>query len=582
MLSGEQNPGPATETTLHNRWSRRNLLLLGVACVIPVFYFAYVWHYGVNSFWEDDWSRIPLLDAARHGNLTLGLLWAQYNENRLLIPNLIWVAFDQTTHANAKSMMLFDACLLVASYAFLLVIFRRVADRWLDPLQTIVVGLVWFSLADWQNALWSFQIAWYLIIFFLMAMLLVLSRRQITPVILVFAMALAAAASVSSLQGLFAWPVGLLCIVWRLEERSRKVSYSVSWVLVGAITTGLYFWHYTFQGTAGVGVAYDLRNANLVVEFLLAAVGNVIPVGSSTSVALHALIGIPLLLASGWVLFSAVRERMRATGPHALPLSPALIVFALLFDVSIAFGRVNLGIQGALASRYTMANLLIIIGITLFVFERVPTWREIAGPSVSLLRTVGIVAVAVLLVVQIASSTNYGVTNARATQSQRVQGARIAANLSSIPKSVRGELVSSYLFAPYFETPINFTLVRQDELGGFAPGPYKQDQALGPPRKAIQKAAVALYRSVVAWCNLTPGETKAQVISKIGKPVGSEFERWKSEHAQQLATSGHSDEWDVGDLVLVAVFDRGHATSFDAYGLPISSPPMNTLCRANS
>lgn len=195
VLSGEQNPGPALDGTPHNSWSRSRLLLVAAVCVIPVIYLAYVWHYGVNSFWEDDWSQVPLLDAARHGSLTLGLLWSQHNENRIFLPNLLWVLFDRLTHANAKSIMLFDAFLFVASYAFLLVIFRRVADRWLDPLQTIVVGLVWFSLADWQNALWSFQIAWYLILFFLMAMLLVLARREITPAALTLAMVLAAAAS---------------------------------------------------------------------------------------------------------------------------------------------------------------------------------------------------------------------------------------------------------------------------------------------------------------------------------------------------------------------------------------------------
>ncbi len=436
VLSGEQKSEPTPEGASHDRRPRANVPLLAAACVMPVLYVAYVWHYGVNSFWEDDWSRIPLLDATRHGNLTLNLLWTQYNENRMFIPNLLWVISDKTVHSSARSIMLFGAGLFVASYVILLVICRRIADRWLDPIQTIVVGLVWFSLADWQNALWSFQVAWYLILFFVMAMLLVFSRREITPVALVIAMVFAAAASVSSLQGLFAWPIGLLCILWRLEVRSRKVSYGLSWLAAGVIVTGLYFWHYNFQGNAGVGVGYDLRNADLVVEYLLAAVGNVIPTG--TSVALHALIGIPLCLAAAWVLFSSLRVRLRTPGPYALPLPSALIVFALLFDISIAVGRLNLGIEGALASRYTMANLLIILGICLFVFQSAPSWREMAEFSAAPLRTLGIVAVGLFLVIQIGSSTHVGLASGSATQRQHVQGARIAANLSSIPISVRG------------------------------------------------------------------------------------------------------------------------------------------------
>jgi hypothetical protein len=374
--------------------------------------------------------------------------------------------------------------------------------------------------------------------------------------------------------------VGLLCILWRLEERSRKFSYSVAWISVGVIITGVYFWQYSFHQTGAAGVGYDLRNAGLVVEYLLAVVGNVIPIGGSTAVGFPALIGIPLCLAAGWVLFSSLRARMRTTGPHPLPLPSALIVFALLFDISIAVGRVNLGMQGALASRYTMANLFIILGICLFAFERVPTWREIIDPSTSSLRTLGIVTVAFLLVLQIASSANYGLENAALSQRQRVQGARIAANFSSIPTSVRGQLVSSYLFAPYFETPIDFALVRQDELGGFAPGPYQQDRALGPPRNVIQRAIVRLDRSVAAWCKLVPGETKTQVYAQMGNPVGSEFALWITEHAQQLGTLGLSAEWDVGDVVLVAMFENGHAGSLDAYGTTIPNPAMNFQCQA--
>ena len=418
MLSGEQNPGPAADGTRQRRWPRPNLLLLGVACVIPVFYLAYVWHYGVNFVLggrmllirAPDWMR-------RRRSLTLSLLWAQYNENRLVHPQ---PALGTVRSDHPRKRQVDDAvrrlplrCQLRLPPRYLSVGRRQMAGSSANHR----CGTRMVQPGRLGKRVLKVQIVWYLIIFFLMAMLLVLSRRQITPGALVFAMALAVAASISSLQGLFVWPVGLLCLLWRLEERSRKVSYSVAWMIVGVVTTVFYFWHYTFQGTAGVGVGYDLRNVDLVVEYLLAAVGNVIPFGT-TSVALHALIGIPLCLAAVLVSFRSFRERVRAPGPHPLPLSSALIVFALLFDVSIAVERLNLGVDGALASRYTMANLLIIVGICLFVFQRVPTWQEITRPSASPLRTLGIVAVALLVVVQIASSAHYGFDNARVTQGQ--------------------------------------------------------------------------------------------------------------------------------------------------------------------
>jgi len=41
------------------------------------------------------------------------------------------------------------------------------------------VGLIWFSLADYFNALWAFQFAWYLILFFFVLMLYLLLRENV-------------------------------------------------------------------------------------------------------------------------------------------------------------------------------------------------------------------------------------------------------------------------------------------------------------------------------------------------------------------------------------------------------------------
>jgi hypothetical protein len=579
-LSGEVNHRPVANAARQGRWSNAGFLGLAAACVVPALYFLFVWRYSVNSFFEDDWSRIPFLDATMHGHLTLSLLWLQYNENRMLIPNLFWALFQTTSHADTKTIMLFDACLISASYAFLLVIHRRTVGRSLHPLQTVAVGLLWFSLADWENALWGFQIAWYLIIFFLMAMLLVLSRREITAVALVMAMLLAVAASFSSLQGLFAWPVGLLCILWRLDGRSRRLSYAASWVAAGTVTTALYLWHYTFQGGGGVGLGFDFRNPDRVVVYLLAAVGNAFPTGGGTAIALHALLGVLLCLVAIWVLVAMWRERSRTAGPHALPLPAALIVFALLFDVSISVGRVSLGINGALASRYTMANLLLLMGVILFALQRLEMWRQARTFSTSPLRVAGIAIVAVALVAQIALSARYGIENAQATRDQRILGARIAVNLSAIPVAARSQMATTYLFARYADFPIYFTLARQDELGAFASGPYQHYRTLGAPRKVVSLTLATFSHTLASWCKLTPGETRAHVYAQMGPPDGTEFALWSAAHGQRFNRPMPYVEWDVGSNVLVAIFEHHRVHALDAYSGTIPNPPTDIHCQS--
>ena len=174
--------------------------------------------------------------------------------------------------------MLFSASLFTASYVFLLMMYRRTAGGWLGPIEVIVVGLIWFSLADWENALWGFQMAWYLTLFFVMAMLLVLSGRRVTPLGLTAAVVLAAAASLCTVQGLLAWPLGLLCLFWRLEGRGRWLSYGGPWATAGVATAAIYFWHYNFHApSGGAGAGSAIFQPATLVEYLLAEMGNVFP-----------------------------------------------------------------------------------------------------------------------------------------------------------------------------------------------------------------------------------------------------------------------------------------------------------------
>ncbi len=549
-----------------------------MACVVPVVYFVFVWHYGLNQFADDDWSRVPLIDATLHGHLTFALLWGQYNENRMLVPNLLWAFFGVTTHADTKTIMVFDACLFIAGYAFLLMTCRHTFGRWLDPVPTVLVGLVWFSLADWQNAMWGFQMAWYLILFFLMAMLLLLAREQITPMALIVCMVLAIAASFSSLQGLFLWPVGLLGLLWRLEGRSRRLSFAGPWIVVAAVTAGLYFHHYLFSiPAAGAGIGYAFDNPNLVVVYLLAAVGNVFPI-DETSVALHALIGLPLCIGAAWVLVATWRERNRTPRPRPLPLPAALIVFAVLFDISIALGRVSLGMSGALASRYTMANLLLVLGIVLFALPRLPRWLDAPEPRAP--RTLAVAALATLLVLQIAAGTVGGLDGARSTLAMEKTAARIATNLTAVPVAARSQLVKEQVFPDYPALVALAHTAHHDQLAEFSPGPYRYYRKLGPPHQLVLTALAAIDYFHSAWCQQTPGQTMSHVVARLGPPSGHAFAPFATTFVKKVDKPIPYDEWDVGNDIFVAVPEDGRVALLYAFSATIPHLARDIPCGA--
>ena len=154
----------------------RNAVIGFVA--LAVLYVTFVAAYGVNGLWFDDWGFVSLVHAAQTGHLSLGLLWAQHNENRMAIPYLVMLAIALPTHYNTKVVMILDAVLFVGTFGVWLAIVSSYCQRRVTLPLVAVCGVVWFSLADWQNALWGFQLAWYLILGALMLMLLLLLNRS--------------------------------------------------------------------------------------------------------------------------------------------------------------------------------------------------------------------------------------------------------------------------------------------------------------------------------------------------------------------------------------------------------------------
>jgi hypothetical protein len=484
---------PATQTESRSAFRKSAplpvILRVLAACIVPTLYFVYIAHYAVNSMFWDEWTFMPMVNAALHGHLTLGTLWAQYNEERLLVPKLLWIMFANTSDLNTKTIMFFNAGLLTGAYVCLLVSYRSVNGKWPGVLTTLALGLVWFSIADWENALWAFQLAWYLILFLFVLMLLLLSRCRMSPIVLTAAMASAVAASFSGLQGLFLWPLGLICILWRDKDVRWKLRYGLPWVVVAGVTTATYFWNYQFHPSSigGGSIPYGLRHPFGMVKYFFAAMGNLFPNDNPSTLVLHEALGVGLFVVAVSVVVASVRSRIRANDPSTIPLATSLILFAVLFDLSIALGRLSLGMGAALSSRYTMANLLLAAGIVLYASDCIAklwsTRRPAGGrlPSRKVWLSLATAVLLAVLAIQVVASTRFGISNSSASRSSRIVAARIVVNYSSLPVDQREPLVTTYVYPlfPVWGEVLRFA--EQDRLAELAPGPRHHYQKLGPP-----------------------------------------------------------------------------------------------------
>lgn len=471
-VGGALDPAPS-RASYATRTSTLRVLLAAVALLLPpTLYSAFVVRNSVNAIYWDEWNgAVPYIHAALHHSLTFSMLWQQHNENRMLVANLIFLLFGMFDHFDTRSIMILSAALFIASYYILLALWRPRFSRPSGAAAVLLVGLVWFSLEDFENSLWGFQLAWFLIVFLLMVMLLALGRTTIGPGPIVAAGAAAALASFCSLQGLILWPVGLLCILWRVKSRRRMIGYGLAWTAAAVASSVLYLNGLAF-GTDTNG-AFAIHHPVEMLQYFLAALGNLFPIGSSHLLA-YEVVGGAILVCAVLVAVNCLRHHRDS---HTL-LPLALIVFAICFDVSLALGRLVLGVPEALASRYTLVNLMLLVGIAVHVFNLEQRSRKgitaAGGAALSVL-------VGMSLLAQIAIADHYGWTSGSQDAQARHVTARIEANLTRIPASQRTALFDQYVYPRLTGIRVLYREARTDHLGVFYPPVYRTYRRLGPP-----------------------------------------------------------------------------------------------------
>ena len=491
-----QRPHDGAVASVLSWLDRHNLVLtIAAAGVAPILYLLFVDRYATNSFNGDDWSVVLFVHAAIHGHLSLSQLWGQYNESRLFVGNTIDVLFGLADRLDLRSVIFFSAVLFIASYVIVLALFRTYLGRRLTPVPVLLVGLIWFSLADVQNSLWAFQVSWYLTVLFLAVMLFALlvpeSRRTLWVAVAVLA---AVAASLSTVQGFLCWPLGAICILWSRPRARQTFVEIASWCGAALLTVALYLPGYDFSNNgclpaSSCSPAVALHHPLTALRFLLALIGAVIPGGvidffAPRDIIRFELVGAALLIAAVFILVQSWRHR---ASTERMPLPLLLIAFALAFDVTITLGRGGSGPSGAASSnRYVMANLILLTALVIYAWAHIPKrlvpapgsrWHAYAG-------RLALIALAIFLVVQVREAIGFGLTNGSLGRSVMVGSARLFVNLDRVPADQRSCELDTTLFfhpgaLPSFAHKIHDAA--QDQLGQFQPSSYHTYRELGLP-----------------------------------------------------------------------------------------------------
>ncbi len=388
--------------------------------LVAIAYLGFVYYFGVNVPFQDEWAVVILYRSAVHGRLSLAQLWTQHNENRMLFPNLLMLGLDHLSHFDTKVEMYASVLMLIVAVTLIAVVYRRTTSS--SPMWFVPAGLVLFGWTQYAVALQGFAIALYLILLCLSVALVALAASRSRPALFLVAIFAATVASYSSTQGLAIWAAGLVFLLARGYPRSR----CWWWLASAACISGIYWIGFIWSDTGG-GVRWALANPAPTLHYFYLLVGSVIPtshalgIGASAQAAVGAVL---LLLSLGTVGYWLWR---RNTGEWlAVPL--ALIAFGILIDFLITIGRAHLGLQTATSSRYTLFNLWLFAGVWL-AGAAVVSRSHLPGARVV------VVLLACLTLVQVLGSFHSGLVEGRITRSQREQAVALVHNYATAPEN---------------------------------------------------------------------------------------------------------------------------------------------------
>ncbi|MCP4218846.1 MAG: hypothetical protein GY765_29710, partial [bacterium] len=255
-------------------------LVLTILTLVPLIYLIWVVGYCyVDIPFADQWDFVPLLEKSFQGGVTYTDLMAQHNEHRLFFPRIIMLGLAHLSDWDISHELILNVVLGIA--LFLVLVSRvRATQRetgkkhlaWALPLISLIV----FSLNQWENWVWGWQIQIFLCVAAIVSGILLLSG----PVFKWWKLAVAAGfgiIAVFSFANGFSYLLicaGILLVNPGGNDKKKKYLALTYWCTTSVAIAFVYFYNYSrplhtgdTSGIMGV-LSNPLEYAAFVLKFL--------------------------------------------------------------------------------------------------------------------------------------------------------------------------------------------------------------------------------------------------------------------------------------------------------------------------
>jgi hypothetical protein len=407
-------------------WSKKIFMfILCILMAIPVLiYFWYIYTYGVNVIFWDEWGEYPpLYDKLQRGTLSFADMFTQQNEHRPFFPRISFLLLGCFSNFNTVVNMYFSALLLVFTLAIIFYThIRFFGFNGKALLGFLPVPYLLFSLVQFRSTLMGFQIAWYMLILFSVLSFVFLEKIKSGYIFLAFAIISGVIASYSALQGLLVWPVGILYFIFRgMSEKDSRIFWlkiALSWIVIAILVVSLYLVNYHHPGHHPSTFFIFLQPVDSL-RYFLALIGGIVPIDYLPILGAISLGSLLLVL-----YFYAILSLFKLRGVSVYYLPVLLMFFSLSFDGINTIGRSGFGIMSAFSSRYTTFNLIGIIGIYLSLLTF--TWagqQSKIGRKVNIKNSIALIILLLIIFSQISMAYPPNLVLGKNLKTQRTGGA---------------------------------------------------------------------------------------------------------------------------------------------------------------
>jgi len=353
--------------------SRKSLKWRAFAALIflpALWYACLVYQYGVNIPHFDQWTAMaPVFEAMDAGTAKLHDFTAQYNEHRLVLPRLVFIALARVTHWNTRAEMFLTWLTFLGAAACLwkllgVTMGRPVSatvERPVAACYTIfaVIGSLVFDPLQEQNIIDGFNFHFIVPIAFILAAYVAALTLRL-PARFIVTAALASAATFSMAVGLGAWAL-VFPLLFLGEHTPDWKKWAIAWAAAFSLNLVFYFIGCHMRGGMLAGV---FQHPGAALYYFLVYLGTPFAWGTALDrIDVAGVVGGGLLGGIGVVL--GMLWRWRADIAFLRRAVPWLLVssIGLLHGALTTMGRFQLGASQAMETRYVPYAVMAPIGL---------------------------------------------------------------------------------------------------------------------------------------------------------------------------------------------------------------------------